>query len=362
MSDTLRFTGGRFKVMQIADTQENVRVSRDTVRLIDGALERERPDLVVFTGDQIKGYNPFFWGRRRKEKISRTLSKILQPLVEREILFAVTFGNHDRQVGLSGAEQMLLYEAFPGCLARAGEVLEPGTQALPVLGRDGEPALLIYLIDSGGEVKGGGYEAVPRKTLDWYRKVRDRYELPGLVFQHIPIPEYYHLLQRVKRKKSGAVEAYRTHKHEFYRLDPAKVRPGGFMGEAPSVPDVNSGEGDALTEKGEILGLYCGHDHKNSFVGGWRGMDLGYAQSAGFNEYGPGVERAVRLFEIRETGGYETWTTSYQEVVGRRTSRPLKDFVLTNMPATREAGYRLIARSALAFLAVLAVAGIIWLI
>ena len=40
---------GKFKIMQLADIQEIPNVSVDTVKLIDRALEEEKPDLVVLT-------------------------------------------------------------------------------------------------------------------------------------------------------------------------------------------------------------------------------------------------------------------------------------------------------------------------
>ena len=53
----LRFNSDhKFKIMQIADTQEIPAVSPDTLSLINNALDREKPDIVIFTGDQIKGY------------------------------------------------------------------------------------------------------------------------------------------------------------------------------------------------------------------------------------------------------------------------------------------------------------------
>lgn len=47
---------GLFKIMQITDMQEIPKVSPDTMALLDAAIEDEKPDLVVYTGDQIKGY------------------------------------------------------------------------------------------------------------------------------------------------------------------------------------------------------------------------------------------------------------------------------------------------------------------
>lgn len=47
---------GLFKIMQITDMQEIPKISPDTMALLDAAIEDEKPDLVVYTGDQIKGY------------------------------------------------------------------------------------------------------------------------------------------------------------------------------------------------------------------------------------------------------------------------------------------------------------------
>ena len=70
------------------------------------------------------------------------------------------------------------------------------------------------------------------------------------------------------------------------------------MLESPASPDVNTGEFEAMSEKGDVLGIYVGHDHNNSFVVKYKGVDLGYTQGAGFNVYGPGENRGVRIFEL----------------------------------------------------------------
>lgn len=51
----LSFKGDEFRIMQIADTQEGGKVSPDTLNLINTAIEREKPDLIVYSGDQIWG-------------------------------------------------------------------------------------------------------------------------------------------------------------------------------------------------------------------------------------------------------------------------------------------------------------------
>ena len=47
---------GLFKIMQITDMQEIPKVSPDTMALLDAGIEDEKPDHVVYTGDQSKGY------------------------------------------------------------------------------------------------------------------------------------------------------------------------------------------------------------------------------------------------------------------------------------------------------------------
>ena len=58
--NNLSFKDGKFKIMQIADVQEDCPVNLDTIRLIEAAVEKEKPDLVVFTGDQIQAYSPCY--------------------------------------------------------------------------------------------------------------------------------------------------------------------------------------------------------------------------------------------------------------------------------------------------------------
>ena len=120
---------GKFRVLQLADIQDGPKVSKDTIRLIEASLDAARPDVVIFTGNQIAGYDDAYrdtfrkrqWEPARRGKIERTRAKVrvgisafLQPLIDRGIPFAVTYGNHDAQCGLSPAELDALYREFPG--------------------------------------------------------------------------------------------------------------------------------------------------------------------------------------------------------------------------------------------------------
>ena len=109
------------------------------------------------------------------------------------------------------------------------------------------------------------------------------------------------LPKRVGKHEKGAIPAFRIHKGEHYKIDETKCVEGSVLLEPPSIPDINTGEFEALSEKGNVLGVYVGHDHKNSYVGKVGNIDVGFTQSAGFNVYGNGKQRGVRCSSSTRT-------------------------------------------------------------
>ena len=343
MNEALRFKNGRFTIMQITDAQENHTVNPDTVKLVSLALDKVRPDLVVFTGDQLKGYSPSFSGDT-KRKISRTIADLLRPLEDRGVPFCVTFGNHDDNCGVCNAEQMKLYashKGFVGGCPRCAE--DPGTFSLQIKDGSGrKDHFNLYVIDSGGKGEDGVYQPVTPERISWLRQERERLfalngaYLPSIVFQHIPLPEYYDVLRRVPKGTKGAVEAFYRHAGEYYVLPDEALQHGDFMLESPAAPDVNTGELDALTEKGDVLGIWVGHDHNNSFSIAHRGILLGYTQGCGFHTYGPGARRGVRVFTLQEADPrqLETHTVTMEELCDYKPAKPLTEFVMTHAPSS----------------------------
>lgn len=364
----MKFKNGSFKIMQIADTQEIPAISPDTIKLISAALDFEKPDLVIFTGDQIKGYSSFFRGRKGAENIEKTIKALIAPLEAREIPFTATFGNHDGQGALGNSEQFEIYKKSPMFVySEPASKGDEGTFCLSV--SDGEKErFLIYIFDSHSNAEGGGYSAVYPEQIEWYRSVRNGFEakngvcLPSLVFQHIPTPEYFDVLKPVRRFTKGAVRAYGNHKNEFYTLDPLNSGLRDFMLESPAAPYKNSGEIDAFLEKGEVLGVFAGHDHNNSFVAKYKGLDLGYTQGAGFNVYGPGLKRGVRVFNISQSGEYSTKTVTYGELCPGKTANPAKYALYTYAPSSVAGVTTALKEFAVVAAAVTAAAGAIKLI
>ncbi|PJM73900.1 serine/threonine protein phosphatase [Bifidobacterium primatium] len=211
---TLRFReNGTFRVLQMADIQDGPNVNEDTIRLIREAIAVADPDLIVLTGDQIRGYDPAFidtFLRRRgdrpgahvrsvtkfeaavqgvhpedvdavtamnhtREKVREAFASFLEPATTAGVPFAATYGNHDFQCGVLADEQDDMYREFPGCLnprstpdapsALAADhanplACEPGTFALPVEASDGggRIAMSVMMVNSGDYAGEAGAE------------------------------------------------------------------------------------------------------------------------------------------------------------------------------------------------------------
>ena len=343
----LRFNSDhKFKIMQIADTQEIPAVSPDTLSLINNALDREKPDLVIFTGDQIKGYSKKF--KKDPVIIESTIDILVEPIAKRNIPFMVTYGNHDAQCGVDNRGQYKFYAKYDnfisGDLRNADDV---GTADIQIYSStEDKPVFELYIIDSHGKAKdGAGYAPVDKKQIEWYVSRREQLKaengdyLPSLVFQHIPVPEFFDVIKKVPKGTKGAVPAYGAHENEYFVLNDETIAEGGFMLESPASPDVNTGEFETMSEKGDVLGIYVGHDHNNSFVVKYKGVDLGYTQGAGFNVYGPGENRGVRIFELDETAPreYKTHTATFKELCGTKIKTPVKEFIYKHAPTSPRA-------------------------
>lgn len=343
----LRFNSDhKFKIMQIADTQEIPAVSPDTLSLINNALDREKPDLVIFTGDQIKGYSKKF--KKDPAIIESTIDILVEPIAKRNIPFMVTYGNHDAQCGVDNRGQYKFYAKYDnfisGDLRNADDV---GTADIQIYSStEDKPVFELYIIDSHGKAKdGAGYAPVDKEQIEWYVSRREQLKaengdyLPSLVFQHIPVPEFFDVIKKVPKGTKSAVPAYGAHENEYFVLNDETIAEGGFMLESPASPDVNTGEFETMSEKGDVLGIYVGHDHNNSFVVKYKGVDLGYTQGAGFNVYGPGENRGVRIFELDETAPreYKTHTATFKELCGTKIKTPVKEFIYKHAPTSPRA-------------------------
>jgi len=357
----LKFRDGKFKIMQITDIQDKADVDAQTLRLIAAALDREKPDLAVLTGDQIQG---FARAMKTDEHVKKTIGQICAPFEERGVPFTLAFGNHDIQ-GVPARQQLAWYMESPMCVASDTPALSSrGNHSLVVEGEDGKPALNIYILNSHGGA-GLGYQPLAPDQIAWYRDTREELcaqmgdYVPSMLFQHIPVEAVYRLLTARGRWKKSAIRGFAGFKGKYYTLDGSRVRPGGRYLEPPCVPNSDAGLFDAAREKGEMLGMFFGHDHKNSFSGPVEGIELGYCPGCGFAAYGDGVNRGVRVFEFDEGAirAYKTRVLTYGELFDRKRVIGIKRMLIDQIPSSAADG---IARGIKLLLALGVLAGLIF--
>lgn len=319
---------GKFRIMQVADTQDTQVTSKDTIAFLERALDEAKPDLVIFTGDQFKGYGISFLLGNREENYKRAIDNLIAPLEARNIPFSFVFGNHDDQAfGISKEKQLEMYRAHKNCIAVAGDPALSGlcNQYINLRSADGEKILFnLYLVDSLSTTLDGKCAAVTKTQIEWYRTVRDALKketgeyVPSVLFQHIPVPEMWDVLKEVPKSHKPHAEGFRAHAGKFYDIDERFLQKGNcdFLLETPATPAENTGEFEAVSEKGDTLAMFFGHDHNNSFVSKYQNILLGYTQGCGFNVYGPKLDRGVRLIDLNTENlhTFETQTLLYRDL------------------------------------------------
>ncbi|TPV95953.1 MAG: hypothetical protein B7733_07295 [Myxococcales bacterium FL481] len=321
--ERLRFNkDGQFKVMQVTDTQDDHCADSRTVELIAKAIEREQPDLVVFSGDIITG------GDTTADEVRTAINNVVQPVEDAGVPFMIAFGNHDEDsselTGVYEPDQLEIYRSYScniNAPDREGRVTGTGEMVKVVRSSRGrKPAFAVWALDSGRyappEVNGQSinqetvkydnhWDWIREDQVRWYKKTSKKLEykarkkVPGLMFFHIPLPEHEYMWD------IDLGWTYPNGEPTYTGAQPGKHKVEGERHECVCTGPFNSGIFSAMVERGDIKGVFVGHDHINSYHGDFYGVLLGYGASAGFGTYGlSGDERhrlrGVRVFEINE--------------------------------------------------------------
>ncbi len=322
---------GKFTILQIADTQDIFIPRVATVEAINKALDAVKPDLVVFTGDNITGSGNF-----NQELTQIAIDSIVEPVAKRDIPFTVTFGNHDDEGSVSKDEQLKMYQKYDNCLAydAVPALYGTGTHNLPILSSDGaKNAYNLWIIDSNTyDTVNGGYDYVHEDQVDWYVQQSNALKaenggnpLPSLVFQHIPVPEIYACYKAVPAGTEGSRERFGG--NWAMELNPDMA--SGALNEWSCPPDSNHGEFAAMAAQGDVVGMVFGHDHVNSFIGTVDGIDLIQSPGIGYFSYGDEAVRGVRVITLDEndTAGYDTQIITNNSLFGS----PAKSWIMNNL-------------------------------
>ena len=241
--NTLRFKKGLFKIVQITDLHYKlgVKASEQGLACVREMVETEKPDLVVVTGDIIYS-----------APADSTLSVVLKTFAQLGVPFCMTFGNHDYDFKTPAVALYNQMQKTPNCVM---PVLQGKNTdySLPILSSNGKrTAAVLYCIDTHNKpaIGGiGGYQWISHNQITWYRQRSMVYKqknggrtVPSLAFLHIPLPEFNYATDNTQCPMYGS------------RLERAYS------------PSINSGMFASIKEMGDIMGVFCGHDHDNDYA------------------------------------------------------------------------------------------------
>ncbi|MCR5149802.1 MAG: metallophosphoesterase [Clostridiales bacterium] len=335
---------GTFKILMINDSQDvGKNVQKKMIDFLVKAVETEKPDLVVFVGDQLADVYPF----ATAQDYALSIENICKPLEDRGVPFLATLGNHDhdRANVLNEEGQYELYNRFNMNYASENGP-DPFTYNVEVKTHDGrQTAFNIYMMDTNNKATEGGYSGITEEQLSWYnntcaslKEANGGAVVPSILFQHIPVKEIYKLFKECDWNTPGAIYSRRDTK--WYVLDENKVvNDGGTLGEAPCSENFDhiTGQYQAWVKNGDIMGAFFGHDHVNTFMGTTEdGIKMGYNGGSGFRAYGDMGRRTVRVFEFKENDvtDYETRLVYHDDLMAQKAGFVLADFFSPSLLTT----------------------------
>ncbi len=336
LKDKIRFKDGKLKVMQISDLQDTKNTSVDTLRFVDDAIAEVKPDLIIITGDQLDVVGMWGKGEKAERNVAVAIRRLFSVIEKHKIPYVLTFGNHDRETGVSNEFQAKVYASLENCICfddvNDGRP-DVGTFNVPVKSTDGKSIPLnFFVMDTHSKTKGVGFEGVNDAQLDWYRKTGEELKtenggetVPSMVFQHIPVSNIMELFEEVPKGTKGSECDFVKGDKKYWILDEDKLFHNYTYGETPSMT-LGTKQFDEMKAQGDVFAMYFGHDHYNSFAGKVEGIDLGYCPGMGYNSYGSKY-RAFRVFEFDENDvkNYKTYSLNYKDCCGKMYTAPLKN-------------------------------------
>ena len=322
---------GRFRILMISDFHAGSRrkgfedgnpYSPKIKEAIEALCKETEPDFVMVGGDQCIGHSP--------EYLYNSFTDIMSPVLERGIPWAQIFGNHDREMAMTTEEQQEIYEKIPHCFSKRGptDIFGVCNYRIPVYSSDGEKvAYNLFSLDSNREISdymeqfgireednnirlpfafgSRSVQAMPffQQVMWYYNTSRDMEreegrKIPALMFMHNPIIEF-NLIFR----------------------NPEECDMYGEKREAVCCSELNSGLFMACLERGDVKGIFCGHEHINAYHGQYCGIILGYDSCVGYDMSAHDDLRGGRVIDIYEDGTLETRHIKLMSLMGDKALR-----------------------------------------
>lgn len=311
-------------------------------------LDEEDVDFVVINGDSVSRDNLML-------NSTGYMNHALAPFVEKELNWAITFGNHESNKNRRVEDVFAVEQGYANSRSRSmisGQSAGVTNYYRPVYAADClsgcgcTPELLIWFFDSRGgfnynETDSKGDQVyretwVDEEVVDWFVTERDRIAtkfaktIPSIAFVHIPVDAFYAVQQGPgidSKRHPGFNNAFERSQAAGFCSDGARNGTCAWGGQ--DIPFMQS-----LVETPGLMGVFSAHHHANSWCYKWTaeglpnypvqpgpdGLNLCYGQRSGFGGAGDAVRGARQLLLHQDkisNGELETWIRlETGEVVG----------------------------------------------
>lgn len=332
----LKFNNGEFKVMHLCDCQDGYPAIDTMLKFIDAALKEYKPDIVVLGGDNTVG---------KKETKALAIEELCNVFVENKTYFTLVFGNHDREQGVENDDLLPMYQKYGKgyCLAYDPVPTLHGTAThnLPVMSSDGKNVKFnLWMFDSGSHYIDedgtdlGFYDCVREDQIKWYQEKSKALEavsgakVPSLAFQHIVVGEVFDALFHETTVDLGVLTP-KTNNGKIYSFFPKTENiQEGFLFEFPCPSERNHGQFKAMVDQKDVMAVFSGHDHTNSYTTELNGVKIINTPGATFNAYGDDIVRGARMITVKEDN---TWNFDTEVVT-------VSQFAIDNPDFAEDAG------------------------
>ncbi|EQC27289.1 hypothetical protein SDRG_14910 [Saprolegnia diclina VS20] len=253
----------------------------NTTAFIEALLKKVKPDLVVFTGDQVENHLL----QHNLSEVKTAIDASIRLVIAHKVPWAFVFGNHDEGASMPRRAMFDYMAQQPYAVARRGpnDVGGVGNYVLNVTDTSNATVFRLYFIDTRNTD-----EVIAPAQVAYLRAAAPTAPLaPAVFFHHIPLPEY----------QLGWMDKL-FHKHVGHR--------GETISSGPQ-----AGVFNALVKMGDVKAAFAGHDHLNNYCILRKGIQLCYGGGVGYGQaYGnPSVARAARVIQWRRDDRAETITT-----------------------------------------------------
>ena len=300
-----------------------------SARVMNSVLDAENTtNLVILNGDLITGENTFL------QNSTKYLDHVVAPLVQRNIQWASTYGNHDSDFNLS-REGILAAESkyIQSCTQNHVSASDAGVTNyyLPVYGHNSStPEFLLWFFDS----RGGNYfqqtttngtpvpqpNWVSESVVDWFITTRtsltQKYArvIPSIAFVHIPV-------NAMRAFQSTGVNPH--HEPGINDDDPlAQQGSAEGQGEVTGTTFTYSGQDipfmKALLDTQGLKAVFSGHDHGDDWCFKWdrklpgmnltgNGLHMCFGRHSGYGGYGSWTRGSRQVLLQKGSDEIETW-------------------------------------------------------